>query len=251
MIVKERDAMPRTIEALERRAGGTGDALLRTACLGAAARLRADRPTAGACELIDRNFAECDDWAVIHDLRLEIDGHAARFDHVLVGEALDVVGVDTRFVDAGLYLSGNGRCETFDGQTRRLVACPLAKMARDLRKLDVALGRVGLPRGRFGLRARPELAGCVLFDPAHRLGAPAVEPGGTVGVYPREALYRMLWKRRRRRVGAPRQRLSGEALRELAARLVDQHRPAFPPSLLEGKVEEETLRALAAARAAA
>jgi hypothetical protein len=37
-----------------------------------------------AAYLIDLNFGRSPNWAVIHDLRFEVDGHAAQIDHVII-----------------------------------------------------------------------------------------------------------------------------------------------------------------------
>ena len=203
----------------------------------AALRHATDRPdgppTRRACDFVDARLATSRGWTVIHDLGLLVDGRALRIDHLLIDDTLDIVLLDTRFIDSALYLFEHGRCESFDGVERRLVASPLPRMARDMRTLGEAVRSVEIPRGRLRERARPTLRGGVLIDPAFRLGASSDDVHGRIGIYPREAFFRALAKRRRRRSrGAP-ERLSMAALATFADALLARHSPRAPlePSL--------------------
>lgn len=232
MIIKQRDATERTVAALERRARIAGDEVLASGCRSAAARLRADPTSAEACDFVDHWFADAEDWAVIHDLRLRVDGHAIQINHVLIGDALDVVCLDTRWMRHGLELSAYGACRVHGDRGTRLVASPLDALARNVRKLDAELRHVGLPRTRLGLASRPALRGCVLVDPSFRSSAGAAGTRGAVAIHPRDALQTQFWKTGGRRLHTALDRLPAERLERLARALAERHRPSFSPRLL-------------------
>lgn len=252
MIIKERDATDRTIAALERRAAVAGDAVLRAGCRSAASRLRADPTSAEACDFVDHWFADAEDWAVIHDLRLRVDNHALQFNHVLVSDTLEIVCLDTRWMRHGLEIAERGPCRVVGVDESRLVASPLDALARNLRKLGTEIQRIGPPRGRLGLGPRVALRGCVLVDPASRSTTGAAGTRGNVAVHPRDALQTMLWKTERRQLHTPLDRLRGERLERFAEALAARHQPTFSPHLLGDGVTQVnawTERLIATARA--
>ena len=182
-----------------------------------------------ACDFIDARFAELSCWAVIHELRLCTGPRVVEIDHVLIDDTLGVVVLDTRFIGCGLYLSAQGRCETFDGTERRLVTSPLAKMSRDMRRLAEELDGIETWRsaGRGphpDHRPAPPMRGCVLIDPVFRLGTTESDSRERVGVHSREAIFPMLEKRRRRRARGVSAPLSSAALSSFAGALAERHR---------------------------
>ena len=237
MIVKERDARDSVIRALERQASQSGDEVLKGGCRSAAARLRADPTTAGACAFIDHWFGDAEDWAVIHDLRLRVDGHAVQFNHVLISDAFEVVCLDTRYIDLGLEITDGGVYRTVGAGRGRPIASPVAALARNTRKLGTELRRAGLSRAGVlpGFSLRAELRGCVLVDPSLRSNAANGTERDAIGVFPRDALQTMFWKRERRRFPLA-ERLSPERLETLGRALAVRHRPCFPTTLLDADV---------------
>lgn len=186
--------------------------------------------TRAACDFIDARFAEPPCWAVIHELRLCTGTRAVEIDHVLIDDTLGIVVLDMRFIGCGLYLSAHSRCETFDGMERRLVASPLAKMARDMRRLGEELDGIEAWRSATRCphpdhRPPPPMRGCVLIDPAFRLGAMEGDPRERIGIHSREAIFPMLDKQRRRRLRDAPAPLSSAALASLAGALAERHRP--------------------------
>ena len=165
MIVKKRDAQFEVIRALDEQAELTNDKLKRSACISAASRLRADSTTQRATELIDFHFGQSEKWAVIHDLRLRIGGHAVQINHLLIDDALRVVCMDSRFLSYGIELGSDGQCMAMNSIETRVIASPLNKMAKDVRMMRGFLeGRDWSP-SRFGMRQKPTVCGFVLTNP--------------------------------------------------------------------------------------
>ena len=233
MIVKERDAQWTTIRKLENRAAGTGDKLKRSACLSAASRLSADSTTQQACDLIDQQFGDSDEWAVLHDLRLRVQGHAVQINHVLINTSLSVVCLDTRYLGVGLDISENGLCQIVGSKPRRTVASPVNKMAKDLRMFETLLNSSGLLPRRLGMAQRAAFKGYVLTCPSQRLAVKCTASPDAVAVLPSDALFALLWKRDTKRSTMLGKRLCADDLFEIAAQLVDHHQPVFSSTLLD------------------
>ncbi len=233
MILKQRDANERAIEALDGRACATADPVRRAALSGAASRLRADTTSADACALIDEHFASSREWAVLHDLRLSVGRYAVRLNHLLVSDHLECVCVDTRYARGGLEMDPSGRWSAFGRYGARTVASPLAKAARDARMLSNLLGEGELLPRRFGVRPRASVRALVLTNPALRIGVTPGDARDAVGVYPSDALFPLLWEQRRRRARNPFERASPETLQTVCARILALHRPTVPAALLD------------------
>ena len=230
MILKTRDADPDTLGRLEREARVEADPVRRAALAGAASRLRAGTTTAEACALIDRRFADTEEWAVLHDLRLAVGARAVHLNHLLVSDRLECVCVDTRYLRRGLEVDASGAWRAFSAYGSHAVASPLAKGARDARALGELLSRTGLVPRRLGLGPRAAVRAVVLTDPSLRIGVPA-DDREAVGVFPADALFPMLW-RRRRRVAHPFERVSRAALARVGEDIAALHRPTVPEALL-------------------
>ena len=234
MILKTRDAAPETIERLERRAATETDPVARAALTGAASRLRADTTTADACALIDERFADTEHWAVLHDLRLSAGAATVHLNHLFVSDRMECVCVDTRYLRRGLERDASGAWRAFSRYGANPIASPLAKAARDVRTLSALLVETKpLPR-RFGIGPRATVRGVVLTDPSLRIGVACDEGRDTVGVFPSDALFPMLWRGRQRRAHRPFERVSVDALARTCAEIAALHRPSVPATLLNG-----------------
>jgi hypothetical protein len=234
MIVKQRDAQATTIKKLEQRAACNSDSLHSRACASAAARLRADVTSARAADLIDTQFGPSEEWAVIHDLRLRIGGHAVQINHVLINNALVFVCLDTRYLDVGLHIGEHGQCRTIDRHESRAIASPINKMAKDVRMLRSHLHQQNLLPRRFHVTQRATLKGFVLTNPGLRLCVDFRHKGpDAIEAFPGDALFAKLWKqelRASRLLGAC---LSAQQLFAVASGLAGQHQAVFSSALLE------------------
>lgn len=237
MIVKKRDAQFEVIRALDEQADITNDKLKRSACISAASRLRADTTSQRATELIDFHFGQSEKWAVIHDLRLRIGGHAVQINHVLINNALRVVCIDSRFITYGLEAKSDGQCVAMNSTENRIIASPLNKMAKDVRMMKGFLeGRDWEPT-RFGIKQKPIVRGYVLTSPditQSRYRSPSPD----IGVFQSELIIAKLLRREQQLAWIGAGKLSADALYDAAKMFVDEHLPIFPVDLLGGDKED-------------
>ncbi|MFT4727626.1 MAG: hypothetical protein ACI9UN_002124 [Granulosicoccus sp.] len=233
MIVKKRDAQSEVIQALEVQAENTRDILKRGACISAASRLRDDATTQRASELIDFYFAQNEDWAVIHDLRMRVGSHAIQLNHVLVHSSRQIVCLDSRYMNCKIELADNGQYKVVSTAQSKLIPSPVTKASKDVRLLKSCLESVGWIPKRFGIKLNTDVRGGVLVGPESVNGEGKFRLSN-VGIYPSDTLFAGLCGHDRYRSGLLRGRLSPDGLYELAASLVRQHVPIFPSYLLDG-----------------
>ena len=232
MLVKTRDAVDSTIETLVWRGRNASDAVTRAAYVSAAARLRADPTTEAATKFIDKNFADTQEWAVIHDLRFRVGTRALQLNHVLISNSLDIVCIDSRYMNFGLEFHADDKCNAFTAYESRAISSPLNKMSRDVRLINEHInGSRTLPR-KFGLGPRAAVMGYIITDPSLRLQGREPSKRDSVAVLSSDALFPMLWKKGTRWSQTRIDRLSPEALLETAERLIAHHEPTVQPSLL-------------------
>lgn len=175
-----------------------------------------------ACCCLDNFFRESHEWAVIHDLRLEMGDHEAHFDHLLIGRRLEIYVINSRSYYSGLASSSEG-----DGLSP-FAASPLGRAARQIRFLRHYLEHNGLLPSRLGVNIRPAFRPVVLLAPLTPLSHSV--SGTTV---PEEVVRADRFLRTFSRgkvagmkglVGMARQ-VSTATLHEMSARLAQRHLP--------------------------
>lgn len=232
MIIKNRDATQDVIRAIEQQARRSTDRLARTACISAASRLRDDPTTQYACDLIDGQFADSEQWAVIHDLRLRVNGHAIHINHLLISRALHFMNIDSRYIEYGLDIDHSGQCHAYDLNQRWSIASPLKKASRDSLKLARHIQQMSLiPRTcRFSRKA--SVRSFVLTNPSLRLSVETPQASQNVEMLSSDALFPLLWNSGFSKAPLLGRLQSAEKLASIANQLAAQHEPAYSVSLL-------------------
>ena len=126
-----------------------------------------------AAYLIDFHFKDRENWVVIHDLRLEVDGRVAQIDHVLLHRCLDCYVLETKHFSSGMKITEDGEFlrwnhykKTYEG-----MASPLAQNDRHVAVLRDAFDQIEMPT-RLGVRLGPSFFPFVLVSPNARVDRP-------------------------------------------------------------------------------
>lgn len=126
-----------------------------------------------AAYLIDFNFTKSKNTAVIHDLRLEINGRVAQIDHLLIHRTLNVFVLETKNFASGLKISEDGQFlrwnefkKTFEG-----MPSPLEQNERHIAVLKEAFSAIAMPT-RMGVRIYPSFTSLVLVSTNARIDRP-------------------------------------------------------------------------------
>lgn len=169
MLIKTRDDQSALLKELELKAAGTGPAAsqARKELQIRKAGLKGESESA---YLIDFEFANSANWAVIHDLRLEHRGRTAQIDHLLINRWLDIYVLESKHFNSGLKITDDGEFLRWDDyrKTYTGMASPLAQNDRHIAVLRDVVESIEWPQ-RFGLRIPPSVQSLVLIAPHARI----------------------------------------------------------------------------------
>jgi hypothetical protein len=169
MLIKSADDISAQLAELESRAAGTGDAAKR-----ASEELRRRkaglRGEAESAYLIDFDFGPSENWAVLHDLRLEHGGRVAQIDHLMINRFLDFYVLESKHFHAGLKITDEGEFLRWNDYKRNYegMASPLEQNERHIAVLRDVVSKIELP-SRLGMRMAPGFYSLVLVAPKARI----------------------------------------------------------------------------------
>jgi hypothetical protein len=154
VIVKPADDHAAALEELERRAV-TADAAARKRL---EEEIRARRSglkgEADSAYLIDFHFGDsAPNWAVLHDLRIEVDGLVAQIDHLMINRVLEMYVLETKRFHAGVRINDEGEFERWNSFRNRYegLPSPLLQNERHIDLLKRAIAKLDMPT-RLGVR---------------------------------------------------------------------------------------------------
>lgn len=178
---------------------------------------------------LDFFFKESQDWAVLHDLRLEIGEQVAQIDHLLIGRQLDIYVIESRYYNSDVKIDESGAFHCMVNKKPVMVASPIARNQRYVEFLQQYLRQNGLLPSRLGLTIKPRFHSVVLLSPTSR-----VTLLGHGGVLPAQLMRADVFLKafKKSQHGEPltdfvnlARQLSAEALHEIAYRLANRHIP--------------------------
>ena len=126
-----------------------------------------------AAYLLDFHFKASRNTAIIHDLRLEVNGRVAQIDHLLLHRTLNVFVLETKHFTAGLKITEEGEFLRWNPSTKTYegMASPLAQNERHIAVLKDAFEQLAMPT-HLGLRLTPVFLSYVLVSPRARIERP-------------------------------------------------------------------------------
>jgi hypothetical protein len=173
MLLKAPDDKDRLIAELERLLAGAAPqqrAAVETELRLLRSGIKGERD---AAYLIDFELQASKNTAVIHDLRLEVNGRVAQIDHLLLHRTLNFYVLETKHFHAGIKITDDGEFlrwsdyrKTFEG-----MPSPLAQNERHIAVLRDACDRIDFPT-RLGVRLTPAFQSYVLVSPNVRIDRP-------------------------------------------------------------------------------
>lgn len=124
-----------------------------------------DMSESKAAYVLDVHFGGSRNWAIIHDLRIEVDGLTAQIDHLLINRLLDIWVLESKRLASGIRVQDNGECLTFRAGRTIAIESPIEQNRRHVKMLQrlIDSGAVPLPR-RLGMTIKPRLNSLVLIS---------------------------------------------------------------------------------------
>lgn len=123
--------------------------------------------------LINFDYEKSPNWAVIHDLRLEVGGRVAQIDHLLINRFLDVYVLETKSFHSGLKINEDGEFLRWNDYAKKYegMASPLAQNERHIAVLRDAFQAIKLP-SKLGVTITPTFHSFVLISANARVDRP-------------------------------------------------------------------------------
>ena len=179
-----------------------------------------------AAYLIDFDLKDSTKTAVIHDLRIEVNGRVAQIDHLLIHRTLNIFVLETKHFHAGLKITDTGeflRWNQFKGNFEGMPS-PLAQNERHITVLKDLISRMDMPT-RLGIRLAPDFQSVVLVDAHARIDRP--KGFDTSNVIKADMLLPHIEKviDAQNVLGSLAKFVSGETVEEIGRALVAMHRP--------------------------
>jgi hypothetical protein len=116
--------------------------------------------------LLDFHMKVSRNTAIIHDLRLDLNGRVAQIDHLLLHRTLNIFVLETKHFYAGIKITENGEFLRWNEYKKKYegMASPLAQNERHVDVLKDAFDRITMPT-RLGVRLSPVFLSYVLVSP--------------------------------------------------------------------------------------
>lgn len=123
---------------------------------------------------IDFHLGNSDNWAVLHDLRIEWQGRVAQIDHLLVNRFLHVWLCESKHFSDGVAINEHGEFTSFFKGRPKGIESPIEQNHRHAKVLESVFGSsaLALP-SRLGLPIRPSFRHLVLVSAGGRISRPA------------------------------------------------------------------------------
>lgn len=120
--------------------------------------------------LIDFDFKTSKNTAVIHDLRIEINGRVAQIDHLLIHRTLTVFVLETKHFHSGMKITDEGEFMRWNDFKKCYegMPSPLAQNERHIEVLKDAFSAIDMPT-RLGIRLSPSFESYVLASTNARI----------------------------------------------------------------------------------
>ena len=128
---------------------------------------------------INFHFGATKNYAVIHDLRIEVEGRVAQIDHLLIGRFLDIWVCETKSFCEGIAINEQGECSQFYNNKPSGMPSPFEQNKKHIMVLGALFktGMVQLPT-RLGFAIKPNMTSVVLVSKNARISRPKTKIAG-------------------------------------------------------------------------
>lgn len=175
---------------------------------------------------LDFSYKDSQNWAVIHDLRIEHRGRVAQIDHLLINRFMDVYILESKNYYYGVKITEEGEFLVWDGKGYRAIESPYEQNQRHIQALKQAIEDRSLAPRRLGFAIPISYRNVVLVSPTSKVLKPKAATFDLSSVIKADALVSSAAKDvdSKSIVEAPKI-VASDTLREFGERLVRLHRP--------------------------
>lgn len=175
---------------------------------------------------------KADNWAVIHDLRLEVDNRVAQIDHLLINRFLEIYVLESKNFYNGITINESGEFSTHYKNRIYGIPSPLEQNDRHITVLKRLLNEEDILPKRIGLKIIPSFMSYVLISPDSTIKRPNNKFFNTQNIIKADTLKTVLYeeikgfKPRLSDFTSMAKLVSSETLENFAYEIIYYHQPA-------------------------
>lgn len=175
---------------------------------------------------LDFRYKDSQNWAVIHDLRIEHRGRVAQIDHLLINRFLDIFVLESKNYYYGVKISEEGEFLVWDGKTYQAIESPMEQNKRHIQALQLAIDDRSLAPTRLGFALPTNCRNYILVAPTSKLIKPLTASFDLSTVVKADAFVSIVEKEMDKKSVVEVAKIIGtDTLREFGEKLVRLHRP--------------------------
>ena len=181
---------------------------------------------------IDFHLRDSQNWAVIHDLRIECNGRVAQIDHLLINRFMQMYVVESKNFRTKVRLA-NGGWERLNWKHWEGIPSPVEQNERHITVLKDVISTHKLSPFRLGLPIPVDFVNAVLVNPSCSITG---DFPSHVSIYKMDTFVRTITNEDPTPLGAMASLLkvvSSKTIEEFAGKLVAHHKPAPPKTVLK------------------
>ncbi|MDK9718522.1 MAG: NERD domain-containing protein [Trichlorobacter sp.] len=175
---------------------------------------------------LDFSYKDSQNWAVIHDLRIEHRDRVAQIDHLLINRFLDVYVLESKNYYYGVKITEEGEFLVWDGKTYQAIESPFEQNQRHILALQQSIADRNLAPKRLGFAIPINFRNIILVAPTSKLLKSSSATFDLSSVIKADAFVSMVDKIMEKKsiIEAPKI-IGTDTLREFGEKLVRLHRP--------------------------
>jgi Nuclease-related domain len=127
---------------------------------------------ADAAYQLDFDLRDNENWVVIHDLRIDLDGRVAQIDHLVISRLFEVFVCESKSYTGGVKVNDQGEWSTYRDRRPIGIPSPVEQNRRHIKVLEEVIerGLIKLPRRIVTLK--PSFKNIVLVSPGGLISRP-------------------------------------------------------------------------------
>ncbi|MCK9293880.1 MAG: NERD domain-containing protein [Desulfobulbaceae bacterium] len=125
-----------------------------------------------AAYLINFDFGSSKNWAVLHDLRLEVNGQVAQIDHLLINRFFEFYVLESKNFSYGMKIEEDGDFLVYYNKQYHGIPSPIEQNRRHIKVLEECLKMHDIMPKRLGIPIKPNFINYVLMSAGSRVIRP-------------------------------------------------------------------------------
>ena len=122
-----------------------------------------------AAYLINFDFGSSKNWAVLHDLRLEVNGQVAQIDHLLINRFFEFYVLESKNFSYGVKIGEDGDFLIYYNNHYHGIPSPIEQNRRHIKVLEDCLKTHDIMPKRLGISIKPHFINYVLMSAGSRI----------------------------------------------------------------------------------